>query len=872
MAGSRQSDDDISALTDQDSLESAGAALLAASGGDGHDPNSRGLGQVAQFHLYRYRRLGTAADLMAAVALAVAVEERRPEDVPEPLLPVLEQVRPLAGSLRPAISEGLSSHAEVQFAAWTQLRRTSSLNMAIDCWQAALDGFPASSESRPTVLSNLSLALLERYWAGGVARDLSQADNTSRAAVKQLPAVGPARSAALLNRFIVLRTQVTTSPESRASLDAAIDAGQALLSTPVHDQLPFDPAEIRATLADLLFDRFKLCNGEDDLERALTQCAAATEGAAPAHKLLYQFFGRYAQLLDARHDRRGARDDLDQAIAAYRKAIAGCPKADANLPRLWHRLGLRLRARFERDGSIMDVDDAIAAATAALAITNARESDLGARLVGLGSAFLARYDAVGEPAAIESAVARLRQAAESATSREDTSGTLSTLGLALRRRFEANGLRSDLEEAIAVGKRAVDLGAVQPIAAAQHRVNLALSLRTRFELTLDDADIDAAVQLLVVGREAGSPNHMAVELMAARAIVLSSRYRATGAIADIDAAVDASLGALAIAQRSGIKRLGRYLLNAGANLLNRYERTQTISDLTLTTQMCQAAVDAAENDGSRAAALSNLAVAVESRFYRTRKEEDLDSAIDACRRAVASVTDEDPNRGTYLVNLTRLVLRRYEANRNDTRLDDTIATARDAVAHCPDGHPYRYAALLNLGLPLVYQLEQHPETALAAEARRLFITVADHTGAPVADRMRAARGWGTVSAVLGDWHDAVGGYERALDLLDLLAWYGLLRADRLHSVSRVEGIGTDAAAVAIASGQASHALVMVERGRGVVFGQDATIQASLMALHNEVPKLADELKVLLSRAESAFAWSKTSKWEPREVSTDLPPR
>ena len=858
-------DNDIKILKDPALLEDAAVALGISWPNEGEASQASDvtlstgtLASVAMLHLRRYQRLDTRADLMAAITFGAIVEDQQPADVPDALQSVLERVRPHIETLRPLFPEGLCSHAEIQHAIWEQSQRIASLDLAIAAWQRAVGGFPYADDRRSITLSNLGFAYLSRYKAIGSASDLERADASTQSAVNHLPANNPERSAVLFNRFGVLRALTRTLSGDENALDAAICAGTALLAEPHHEGSPVDLAQTHADQCDLMFERFKRNRRIEDLKASIMQCDAAISIAAQDHRLKHEFHARRADLLYAKYAHLGDYAALDDAISALHETISQSPRNDANLAISLYHLSQRLRVRFENEESVDDLENSITAVRSALDLTHPEDPDFAVRLNGLGIALLAWFDVTKNSEVLDEAIAQLQSGITCPASPGDMAAILSNLGLALRRRFEATGSLADLEKSIAAGRQSIILDTTDPVEVMRFRSNLALSLCCRFELTLDDSDIDSAVQLITSTPMGVGDFRANAEMMSALGFILSSRYRATGAISDINSAVDASNKALKLAQESAIGGLGSFLLNASANLLARYQRTLDVSDLIQVSEQCHEVVRTARSEQQKAGAISNLAISMESLFDQTGAYELIDKAIELCLQAIAEAKDGDQGSESYWTNLSRMVIRRYEADRTEASLEEAIRTARDAEAHCTDGHPRKLAAKSNLGLSLLYWLERHPDVVLGSEAKQLFIEVAGDARLPATERMRAARGSGAVSAVLENWEDAVDGFEHALDELDLATWHGLLPVDRLHSVSRVQGLGADATAAAIAAGQPERALLMAERGRGIVFGQDAAVHEDLVRLRGRMPELADSLERLLARAKRAYAWNYTS--------------
>ena len=200
-------------------------------------------------------------------------------------------------------------------------------------------------------------------------------------------------------------------------------------------------------------------------------------------------------------------------------------------------------------------------------------------------------------------------------------------------------------------------------------------------------------------------------------IALTARFERTGDQADLDAAIDAGQQALAATPADDPDRAGR-LSNLGVALTARFERTGDRADL-------DAAIDLPGRrwrparpttptapDGCPTSAppcgpglsgpgtgptwtprstpagrrwrparpatptapctLSNLGLALRTRFERTGDRADLDAAIDAGQQAVAASPADHPDRAGYLSNLGNALRTRFERTGDQADLDAAI--------------------------------------------------------------------------------------------------------------------------------------------------------------------------------------------------------
>jgi len=160
-------------------------------------------------------------------------------------------------------------------------------------------------------------------------------------------------------------------------------------------------------------------------------------------------------------------------------------------------------------------------------------------------------------------------------------------------------------------------------------------------------------------------------------LVLRLRFERTGALADLDAAVEASRAAADATPAADPSRRG-YLSNLGAVLGSRFERTGALADLDAAIEAARAAVHAtAPGHPDLAARLSSLGVMLRDRFGRTGAQADWDAALSMYARA-AEVHQAPPS--------------------------VRILAARSAALLAAHSEPHRAASLLEAAVRLLPQV------------------------------------------------------------------------------------------------------------------------------------------------------------------------
>ena len=247
----------------------------------------------------------------------------------------------------------------------------------------------------------------------------------------------------------------------------------------------------------------------------------------------------------------------------------------------------------------------------------------------------------------------------------------------------------------------------------------------------------------------------------------------------------------------------------------------------------------------RAATLSNLGVALRTRFERAGDRADLDAAID--RRASRRWRPARPTTPTApcACPTSAVALRaRFERTGDRADLDAAIDVGRQAVAATPADHPDRAGRLSNLGVALPTRFERAGDRAdldAAIDAGRQAVAV--EVASPRV-RAVAARGWGRAAAGGRRWQEAVAGFAAAAELLGLVAPRSLTRGDQEHLLEELGGLGADAAACCVHAGLTDRAVELFEQGRGVLLGQALDTRTDLTALAEQHPGLAARFTAL----------------------------
>jgi CHAT domain-containing protein/tetratricopeptide (TPR) repeat protein len=313
----------------------------------------------------------------------------------------------------------------------------------------------------------------------------------------------------------------------------------------------------------------------------------------------------------------------------------------------------------------------------------------------------ARWEATGDAEALEIMI-RLSSwgAAGTPDDHPDKPMLLSNLCAALRGRFSVMNDPADLEGAVAVGRRSLELAADDHPALGLLLNNHGYALYGRFGLTRSPEDLDAAVELArraVAATPAGDPLRATCQFNAATTLLL--RYESHDDLANLAEGIETFHEAAKAMPKSAGPQRANVLANLALALRERFERLGDPADLDAATSHATAALAACPPAHPRTAYCLNVLAQVRTaRFQHGADLADADAAVDAARRAVAATKEGDATRPDRL-NTLGLILRRRGENRHEpSDLTEAARVHEDALRATPPGSPDHAMYQVNLGI------------------------------------------------------------------------------------------------------------------------------------------------------------------------------
>jgi tetratricopeptide (TPR) repeat protein len=237
------------------------------------------------------------------------------------------------------------------------------------------------------------------------------------------------------------------------------------------------------------------------------------------------------------------------------------------------------------------------------------------------------------------------------------------------------------------------------------------------------------------------------------------------------------------------------------------------------------------------------------------------AAMETLEEGLAELSEDHPMRVRFLVNIALFSWLRvlsgsgtagpltgdYSGSRPD---DETLAVlrrgasaAREALTGIPDGAPEQ-ATTQSILAEFQLRLAQRGEHADLVSVARMARSAAESPATTVDLRLRAARTWGEAAALGGRDAEALAGYALAVELLGQVAPRELTRIAQEKQLGMSFGLASDAAAIALRTGDADRALALLEQGRGILLSQQLDAHGDLSRLHDTDPGLAAEFSRL----------------------------
>lgn len=311
---------------------------------------------------------------------------------------------------------------------------------------------------------------------------------------------------------------------------------------------------------------------------------------------------------------------------------------------------------------------------------------------------------------------------------------LRSLLIDLRYRFDRMHDRDDLEEIIALGQECLDLAQPNDPHLPDDLYWQGVHLKYRFDVESDRDNLDAAIEVFHRMVALSQPTDLDQGRWATVAAALSSRYKLSEGMEDLDELIAAHRQIL---NRTPYDAPLRPVVVAGIgqDFFYRFRGLGQIDDLNEAISLTRTALDDASSMATenfdRATTLYSLGFFLSERFDRLGEADDLDAAITAFREAWTTTPLSDPDQFWYLPELAKALRYRYDQTGNPSDLDDLVAALRATCEAMPHEHPEWPDLSSRLGIELQARFQRYGNTsdledAIAAMRAGLDATPPDH--------------------------------------------------------------------------------------------------------------------------------------------------
>lgn len=332
----------------------------------------------------------------------------------------------------------------------------------------------------------------------------------------------------------------------------------------------------------------------------------------------------------SRFEKTGDVAACDAALAALEEAQAILDQAE---PILLQRTALLHADRYEATGHVGDLERAVTTLVQAIAIA-VTEEQYAVLMANLGRAKLDLFIATGDDAALNDSINHLAKAVDVLEETSpDAPRLLCHLGDAYRARYDTGGWVADIERAVEIYDWATELAAEGSPTTGRAYRSLGVSLRRRFEILKEPADLKASIAALEMAvADADAEETELAERRVALAASLMCRWAEDGNTADLDAGV--RYGQEALDRVAPEAWEPHWLHNQGRALLSRFRKRGNAADLDLAIVLVEEAIQLTPDKSPQLPAwLNSLGQAYQERHAQGGGAADLRHATDAYRAA-----------------------------------------------------------------------------------------------------------------------------------------------------------------------------------------------------------------------------------------------
>jgi tetratricopeptide (TPR) repeat protein len=356
---------------------------------------------------------------------------------------------------------------------YLELGDPDDLVTAIQLFNSAVALTPRRSTNWARRHGNLAWAMREAYQRTDNPETLDAAIDVAREAARATDSTpGPASGAALLPLAQLLRDRHRRTGDP-GDLIAAIEVAERACALA-------DSGPARATLGDLLMQRFEDGGGDDDLPRAVALLSGAAEATPVGDPQRPRRLVDLSIGLLARHRVSGEPADVTEAVRLCAEAVDAIPPTSPDRPACLAQWANALYLRYEATGQFDDLETAATAVTAAIDTAADTDAAVPGWRVHLGTLYQTRWARSDDVRDLDRAIELFQSVVDGPAQSADRYAALNNLGNALRGRGRLRADLDDLDRAVDRLREALALTRQGTTRHSTTGTNLALALRDRY--------------------------------------------------------------------------------------------------------------------------------------------------------------------------------------------------------------------------------------------------------------------------------------------------------------------------------------------------------------------------------------------------------
>lgn len=734
---------------------------------------------------------------------------------------------------------------------YTALESPGNIDTAVELRKAAVA--EGTGDRRVLAMDHLNGALSDRYNLFGDVNDLNAAIENFETSLLLMRADHEGRAGVqydLADHFFKRYTKLHV----RSDLDEAIRYTELTLEQPRRDNIT-DPESVVDTLVMYLQHRYDKFKDQEDLFQSVKLACQALNMAPEGHpKRRARSFRLSSQWLKVAIRSRNdilLQYGIDCAILALE-----CPGDDPNHEKIVFLMSSLWMTRYNSLEQVPDLQVAIKCAEA-LAQGEGTALQRSSKLRYLASLLRIRFARLADPGDAEAAVKhsdiaiQIVQTALLDVSRNtpERIPLLTCLGDLFFARSQVLGAPlSDIHQAIQYRKKSLAESVERQEPLMEIQLDLSSCLYDRFRRLGHLDDLEKAIQhaeeaLATPPVDSDERQHCATALHLL-SISLLERYTRLGALSDPQAAVRHAEASLAKTEAYSTAR-GIRLQNLSVLMTFRYHKLRVKDDLSAIIKCTEEALaETSVHSFNYRRILRVLAFNLRYRYDAHGDVDDINAAVTHARRALTFCPVGDMDYRPLACDLGNILRTRYPASGNLSDLDEAIELGQEAIRGLPTDHFDRYNMFSLAGDAY---LERYNATR-SDEDHTLSLS---HSLEAPLNRVLRAREIVAKFQSMQTWVESSTVLESALLLIPKISLPFLGREDLQHLLSKLNGLPSDAAAYALQAGkEASHALQLLELGRGVIasFGMDARSELTeLEGTHSELFHSFTALRAVINR-------------------------